>query len=300
MTASDDAIGERLLIGLIGANIMKSLAPALHEDACRALGMTGHYHLMDVDRLPGRTLPQLLGAVVAAGFAGVNVTYPFKQTILPLLDDVAPGARQTGAVNTVIIDRESGRTTGHNTDRSGFRMAFEDGMGRDTANGRNVVLVGAGGAGSAAAFALMDLHVARLAVNDVDPRRAAALVAELQRHFGEARARVAGDPEAELAAADGIVNATPVGMLGLPGVSSVPLDLVETRHWVADVIYTPVETPLIRAATARDCRTLTGAGMAVHQAVDAFRLFTGREADARRMHRTFAAALAARDAKLQS
>ncbi len=103
-------INRQALIGLLGANIMKSLAPALHIDAFTAAGITGHYHLMDVDRLPGRTLQGLLEAVKTAGFIGVNVTFPFKQAVIPLLDSLSPEARQIGAVNTVVISREKPAT----------------------------------------------------------------------------------------------------------------------------------------------------------------------------------------------
>ena len=147
----------KVLVGLIGANIMKSLSPALHVDAFAAAGIDGYYHLMDVDHLPGRRLPQLLDAVKTAGFAGTNVTFPFKQDVLALLDEVDREAAQIGAVNTVTIAPD-GRTTGYNTDRRGFRRSFEEGLGRARAEAATVVLIGAGGAGRAVAFALMDLR----------------------------------------------------------------------------------------------------------------------------------------------
>ena len=99
----------------------------------------------------------------------------------------------------------------------------------------------------------------------------------------------------EIAAADGVANATPIGMAGFPG-NPVPVEALRAGHWVADVIYSPIETELIKAAAAKGARTLTGGGMCVYQAVDAFRLFTGIDPDVARMHRTFNAALAARDA----
>jgi shikimate dehydrogenase len=284
------------LIGLIGANIMKSLAPALHIDAFAAAGISGHYHLMDVDQMPGRTLPALLDAVKTAGFLGVNITFPFKQAIIPLLEDLSPEARQTGAVNTVTITRD-GRTTGHNTDRTGFRLNFEDGLGRAAAEGKTAVLVGAGGAGSAVAFALMDLGLETLIVHDTDPARAAALAADVSTHFGAGSGRVSDRLHNEIVAADGIANATPIGMTGFPG-NPVPVEALHPNHWVADVIYTPIETELIRAAAAKGARVLTGGGMCVYQAVDAFRLFTGISPDAARMHRAFETALAARDLAL--
>src|SRR3984957_3071315 len=216
------------LIGLIGANIMKSLAPALHIDAFNAAGVTGHYHLMDVDQLHGRTLEGLLEAVKTAGFLGVNITFPFKQEVMRLLDALSPEARQTGAVNTVVI-APGGHTPGHNTDRSGFRLNFEDGLGRASAEGKTAVLVGAGGAGSAVAFALMDLGLSALVVHDSDPHRAAALCADVNKHFGDGRCQVSSRLPDEIAAADGVVNAPPIGMSGFPG-NPVPADALRTGH----------------------------------------------------------------------
>jgi shikimate dehydrogenase len=284
----------RSLVGLIGANIMSSLSPALHEDAFAAAGMRGHYHLMDLDRLPGRRLEQLLAAVKATGFDGINVTFPCKQAVLPLLDDISPDARQIGAVNCVTIDND-GRTVGYNTDRIGFRRNFENGLGRASAEGKAAVLVGAGGAGRAVAFALMDLGIATLGVHDTDAGQAKALVADLTRFYGGARCRLVASVEDAISTAAGVVNATPVGMQGIPGIA-VPVAGLGARHWVADVIYSPIETVLIETARAAGARVLTGGGMCVHQAAETFRLFTGIQPDVARMHRTFATALAARDA----
>ncbi|MGB7256959.1 MAG: shikimate dehydrogenase [Pseudolabrys sp.] len=287
---------QRMLIGLIGANIMGSLSPALFAGAFAAAGIDGFYHLIDVDRLPGRTLPQLLDALKTAGFAGANITYPFKQDVVPLLDAVDPEAAQTGAINTVAIAPD-GRTTGYNFDRRGWRNAFEEKFGRSSARGTTVVLVGAGGAGHAVAFALMDLEVERLVIHDRDGARAHALKADLAKHYGASRCRVTDDLERDIAAADGVVNATQVGMRGFPG-NPVPVSALTAAHWAADVIYTPIETDFLRTAAAKGARVMNGGGMCVHQAVEAFRLFTGAEPDLARLHRTFAAALAARDAAL--
>ncbi len=277
----------RILVGLIGANIQQSLSPALHEDAFAAIGMAGHYHLMDVDTLPGRTLEDLLAAARIAGFAGVNVTFPFKEAVIPLLDGVSDEARQIGAVNTVVIDA-SGRTTGHNTDRSGFRAAFLEAFGQDAARDKAVLQLGAGGAGRAVAFALMDLGVAQLGIYDRDTDRARKLCADLG-----ARARPVDAPEPAAASAAGIVNATPIGMQGHPGLPMTP-DGVHAGQFVADVIYTPLETAFLKAAQARGAQTMGGAGMCVHQAADAFRHFSGRTPDIARLKRTFAAAAARR------
>jgi shikimate dehydrogenase len=286
----------RMLLGLVGANIMGSLSPVLFADAFAAAGIDGFYHLLDVDHLPGRRLPQLLDAIKTAGFAGTNITYPFKQDILPLLDAVDPEAAQVGAINTVAISPD-GRTTGYNFDRRGWRHSFEESLGAASAQGATVVLVGAGGAGHAVSFALMDLGVALLVVHDRDGVRANALCGGLARHFGASRCRVASDLGREIAAADGVVNATQVGMRGFPG-NPVPTSALKSSHWAADVIYTPVDTEFIKAATAKGARVLSGNGMCVHQAVEAFRLFTGITPDIARLHRAFAAGYEAREAAI--
>jgi shikimate dehydrogenase len=280
-----------ILVGLIGANIMGSLSPALFADAFAAAGIDGFYHLLDVDRLPGRRLPQLLDAIKTAGFAGANITFPFKQDVIPLLDAVDPEAAQTGAVNTVAIAPD-GRTTGYNFDRRGWRKSFEETFGRSRAERAKVVLIGAGGAGRAVGFALMDLGVAVLVIHDRDGARATALKSDIAKYYGAARCRVTSDLEGDIAAADGVVNATQVGMRGFPG-NPVPVSALTAAQWCADVIYSPVETAFLQAAAAKGCRAMNGGGMCVYQAVEAFRLFTGIAPDVARLHRTFAAALVA-------
>lgn len=283
----------RMLVGLIGSNIQKSLSPALHEDACAQAGLRGHYHLMDLDLLPGRTLADLIHAVRTVGFRGINVTFPCKEAVLPLLDEVSPEARQIGAVNTVTVDG-TGRAHGYNTDRVGFRLALEEILGGEAARGRTVLLVGAGGAGRAVAFALLDLGADAVLVYDTDIARAGRLADALGSEFGEHRSRAVASVASAMENSAGVVNATPVGMLGVPGIP-VPLDTVTSHHWVADVIYTPLETKLIEGARAMGCRVMGGAGMCVHQAAESFRLFTGRAADTSRMQRVFVEAAAARD-----
>jgi shikimate dehydrogenase len=284
----------RMLVGLIGMDIGGSLSPALHEDAFAAAGMVGHYHLMDAAR-PRRGLPELLAAVRLAGFSGVNVTFPFKEAVMALLDEVSPEAAEIGAVNTVVID-EAGRCSGHNTDRLGFRGAFREHLGEQAVRGRPVLLLGAGGAGRAVAFALTDLGAGRLHIHDVEEARAAALCADLGRRFGVGCAVVTPDAVAGAAAADVIVNATPVGMKGHEGLP-MATGSIEARHVVADVIYTPLETAFLAVARGRGARTMGGAGMCVHQAAEAFRLFTGRGAHLGRMHAAFAAAAGRRDSR---
>jgi shikimate dehydrogenase len=283
----------RRLVGLIGSHIGGSLAPALHEDAFAAAGTVGHYHLMDVSELAGRDLPDLLAAARTAGFAGLNITHPFKERVLALLDSVAPDAARIGAVNTVVFAKD-GRSTGYNTDCSGFQRSFAETFGADAARGKHVLLLGAGGAGRAVAFALMELGVGRLSLFDQDTARSADLAAQVNQHFGAGRCVVPTDPEATAATVAGIVNATPVGMTGYTGVP-LPIACLKPAHFVADVIYTPIDTEFVKAAQRAGCRTMNGGGMCVHQAADAFRHFTGISPDVARMQRTFSVALAKRD-----
>jgi shikimate dehydrogenase len=132
-------------------------------------------------------------------------------------------------------------------------------------------------------------------VHDRDAARAQALCDDLAAHFGRPRCRLARELELEVAAADGIVNATQTGMRGFPG-NPIPASSLKTAHWAADVIYTPVETEFIKTAASKGARVLSGNGMCVHQAVEAFRLFTGIAPDAAHLHRAFAAGYAAREA----
>lgn len=283
----------RYLLGLIGANIQRSLSPALHEDALAAAGLGGHYHLIDIERPASAVaLARLLDAVRVLGFAGVNVTHPCKESILPLLDQVAPEAAEVGAVNTVVID-DRGRTSGANTDRPGFAAAVDLALGRGQVAGRAVLLIGAGGAGRAVAHALFDLGAAAVAVHDADHDRAETLALSLRRTRGRAHASL--DPAEPCREVAGVVNATPVGMAGHPG-QPLPSECLRPELWVADIVYTPLETQLVAAARRRGCRVMTGGGMCVHQAAAAFRLFTGVAPDVARMQALFDRLCRQRDA----
>jgi shikimate dehydrogenase len=186
-------------------------------------------------------------------------------------------ARALGAVNTVLF-RDSGRT-GHNTDWSGFAESFRRGLPQ--ARRDHVVLLGAGGAGAAVAYAAMRLGVQRLSIFDIDEARAADLAAKIGQ-----KAKAGGDLDAAMADADGLIHCTPTGMAKHPGMP-LAAELVQGRHWVVDVVYVPLETELLRVARAKGCQTLDGGGMAVFQAAGAFQLFTGLEPDAERMRRHF-------------
>ncbi|MBA1380074.1 shikimate dehydrogenase [Pseudomonas brassicacearum subsp. neoaurantiaca] len=269
-----------VLAGLIGAGIQASRTPTLHEREGDAQGMRYLYRLIDLDalKLDSSALPDLLLAAERMDFTGLNITFPCKQAIIPLLDELSPEANGIGAVNTVVL--KDGKRIGHNTDCLGFAEGFRRGLG-DVARKR-VVQMGAGGAGAAVAHALLLEGVKTLSIFDVETRRAEALADNLNQHFGAGRARAGHELSAAMAEADGLVNTTPMGMAKLPGMP-VPVELLRSALWVAEIVYFPLETELLRNARALGCRTLDGGNMAVFQAVKAFELFSGVAPDAQRM-----------------
>lgn len=272
----------KVLIGLIGAGIQKSLSPALHEEEARHHGMRLHYQLIDLDRSASspEQLPTLLSAARIMGYAGCNVTYPCEQAVIPHLDRLSEEARAMGAVNTVVV--EDGQLVGHNTDGSGWAWGFKRALPH--ANLRRVVLLGAGGAGAAIAHAVLRLGAQHLSIVDAPPERAAQLARDVNALYGD-RAEAA-DIGAAMAQATGLIHATPTGMDKLPG---LPLDvaLLRPAMWVSEVVYFPLDTALLKAARAMGCSVSDGGGMAVGQAVGAFELFTGVTPDASRMDAHF-------------
>ncbi len=276
----------KFLTGLIGAPIAQSASPAMHERAADALGVRCHYQLIEVAGADQAGLRALLDGVRNFGFAGVNVTFPYKEAVVPLLDELSDGARSIGAVNTVVV--RQGKLIGYNTDTSGFERAIEDLV---TASHRGpVALIGAGGVGKAIAFALANLGVAELAVFDADRAKAVQLTAQLH---GRLPVRIAESVEDAMQRAVGVINGTPVGMLPDRN-SPIPAALLQRDVWVADAVYSPLWTPLLLAAKARGCEVMTGRELAIFQAADAFELFTGLRPSTAEMGSAFDAVLAAR------
>jgi len=272
--------------GLIGRAIQASRSPWLHEQEARAQGLELSYELFDFTErgLDDGYLGPLLRRLAAEGFSGVNITYPFKQAVIPLLDGLEDCARGVGAVNTVSM--RGGRLTGYNTDATGFRESLADGL--PDAGLDRVLLLGAGGAGAAVANALLSAGVGRLEISDVDLARAQVLAARLCNDFGTDRILAREFARIDTRAVQGIVNATPMGMAAHPEPAIDPA-LIEPGHWVADIVYFPLETELLRIARAKGCRTLDGSGMVIGQAARAFQIFTGLTADRKRMRASFAA-----------
>jgi shikimate dehydrogenase len=284
MTDTIPLAGPSVLVGLVGRGIQASRSPALHEKEAAEHGLRCIYRLIDLDalRLGIDALPEIVTAAQRFGFAGLNVTHPCKQAVIGLLDELSPDARFLEAVNTVVLT--DGRRVGHNTDWWGFAESFRREL-PDAARGR-VVQFGAGGAGSAVGYALLTLGAGELAIVDTDHGRAEKLARRLAERFGSGRARALQDIAEAMAAADGLVNTTPVGMAKYPG-TPLPPELLRPQLWVADIVYFPLETELLRAARGCGCRVMSGGGMAVFQAAGAFRLFTGGAPEAERMLRHF-------------
>jgi shikimate dehydrogenase len=275
-----------ILLGLVGAGIQASRTPALHEREAAEQGRRCIYQLIDLDRLRlnSGSLEELLIAAERMGFAGLNITHPCKQAVIPLLTELSPDAAAIGAVNTVVL--RDNKRIGHNTDWSGFAESFRRDLGHVAR--QRVVQLGAGGAGAAVAYAAAKLGVAHLSIFDTAPDKSLRLAEQIRARFGADRATAIASVADHVATADGLINTTPIGMDSHPGMP-LPAELLRPDLWVADVIYFPRETALLRAARATGCTTLSGSGMAVFQAVAAFQLFNGIPADAERMLRHFAA-----------
>jgi shikimate dehydrogenase len=255
----------------------------MHENEANALGIRCIYRLLDLNALEFDidSLPVLLDAAELMGFAGLNITHPCKQAVIPLLHELSADARAIGAVNTVkFVD---GRRLGFNTDAAGFEESFRRGLPEASLD--SVIQLGAGGAGAATAYAMLKLGAAHLHIVDSAPDRANALVNNLSQFFDPKRLSSGAD-SAALSTAQGLVHATPTGMREHPGLP-IPAALLRPDLWVAEIVYFPLETELLRAARALGCATLDGGGMAVFQAASAFEIFAGCAVNRDRMLQNF-------------
>ena len=260
----------------------------MHERAADVLGFRCHYQLIELAGAGREELKALLDGVRRLGFAGINVTFPYKEAVVELLDEVSPGAAVIGAVNAVVVS--DNRLIGHNTDRSGFARAVSPFV--TSASPGALAVIGAGGVGKAIAFALAGLGAAELRLFDSEPAKAARLAAQLQGH---GKAYVAHSVEDALRGVAGVVNASPVGMLPNRD-TPVPDALLHDGLWVADAVYSPLWTPLLTAAKARGAAVMTGRDLAIYQAADAFELFTGVRPSTAEMGMAFDGVMAKRHA----
>jgi shikimate dehydrogenase len=284
-----EAANRTYLAGLVGAGIQHSSSPSMHMDEGQSLGLSINYELFDFDVMPtgAARLAAVLDEAEQRGFSGINVTYPSKQAVIPLLHELSPEARALHSVNTVLF--RDGRRIGHNTDWWGFAESFRREM--SDVNPRRVVLVGAGGAGAAVGYAMLKSGTQELRVHDTDRSRAVGLAERMSGLFQECRVTVCDDVESALGNTDGLAHATPTGMQKHPGMP-VPAECLRPPLWVAEIVYVPLLTELLRTARLHGCRTLDGDGMAVFQGAMAFKLFFGVNPDVARMQRRFHSKLA--------
>jgi len=272
------------LVGLIGSGIRESLTPAMHEREGEFHDMRYVYKRIDFSELDvdSSSLPELLTAAERMSFTGLNITHPCKQEIIQYLDDISDEAASIGAVNTVVLTAK-GRV-GYNTDGAAFLKSFQLELGQQPTD--HIVLFGAGGAGTAIAHVMAGRLAKRLTVFDIRRERARKLVDVLRRKYPGLSVEVGDDKRAAVSVANGVINATPIGMASEPGMVLSP-KLLRPTMWVADAIYFPIETELLRIAKTIECPTMNGGRMAVFQAADAFHLFTGVRPDSDRMLQHF-------------
>lgn len=269
-------------LGLIGTGISLSRSPAIHETEAAELGIPLTYRLIDFATLGliDSDLARIVRLLQGMGFSGSNVTYPFKQAVLPLCDTLSEAARTLGAVNTLVFSKTT--IHGDNTDWVGFSWQIEREIGDIV--GQTVAQIGAGGAGSATAYALARHGAGCVSLFDPTPEKAKALAARLAPAFPDCRFIAAASAADAISGAAGIVNATPVGMDTVPGMPFAP-ELMASSQWFTDVIYIPLETELLAAARTQGQIGANGVSMVVGQAAEAFRVVTGVPPDRERMLR---------------
>lgn len=281
------AVRTGFLVGLVGADIGTSLSPALHEREADVLGLRYLYRLLDLDHL-GRPAGEVVAAARLAGYDGLNITHPAKRAVLDQVDELSPEAAAVDAVNTIVL--AAGRAVGHNTDITGFAHAVRIGLPGLSLD--RVVLVGAGGAGTAIAYALLTMGAQAIEIFDRDPRRSSTTADRLTEHFGTGRATMSPLTDRTITTAlrdaDGLAHATPTGMRAHPGLP-VPAGSLHPNLWVADAVYRPLTTELLATARAHGCRVLDGGKMLAFQAAAGFALITGHCPDPARMLHHFEA-----------
>jgi shikimate dehydrogenase len=268
----------RFRLGLIGDNIAASQSPRLHVLAGRLCGLDVTYERL-VPAAMGRSFEEIFAWCQEENFAGINVTYPYKEKVTAHVQVPDPAVAAIGACNTVIFDAPTPH--GANTDHSGFIRAFQTAFGERKPG--HVAMAGAGGVGKAIGFALAGLGCDRLTIFDTNRMRAEPLVEELRAAFSMP-VEIAASIEEAMRDADGLINCTPLGMVGYGG-SAFPLSLIGGQTWAFDAVYTPVDTEFLTACTDANIAVLSGYELFFFQGVDAFKLFTGADVDTQALRR---------------
>ena len=274
--------GQTIKLGLIGDNISRSKSPLLHRTAGRMAGLDVTYDRL-IPRDLGLSFEETFAQAQSTGYRGINVTYPYKEVAARMvtIPDAKVGA--IGAVNTVVFNASG--PEGHNTDYSGFKRAYR-GVRGQTPPGK-VCLIGAGGVGKAIAFALVDLGAEMLCIADLDLAKADGLARSLQPFANETRLLTGTDPVAMAQGAQGIVNCTPLGMVGIGG-TPLPAQAMAGAAWCFDAVYTPVETTFLQDAGGAGLQIISGYELFFGQGVDAWQIFTGAPVDQPALRRVIA------------
>ena len=265
---------EPRLFGLFGDPVEHSLSPCLHQEAFRLLGVEGVYLKF---RVKEADLATAIAAVRCLNFAGVNITIPHKEKVIPYLDELAGDARLTGSVNTVVP--VAGKLIGYSTDGEGFLLSLRQGANVGPA-GKRIVILGAGGAARALAFRLAQAGMAALDMVGRDPEKTRRLTVDLEEKTGFSAGgyTFASSRLPDIAAAaDLVINATPLGMApDLFSRPAFPLSACPAGCLVADLVYNPLETAFLKEASRLGLKTLSGLGMLVYQGMLACQLWTGQ------------------------
>lgn len=270
---ADDRRADTLRLGLIGDNIARSSAPRLHHAAAELCGIALSYERL-VPRTFDLSFDELFDRCASSGYRGVNVTYPYKEQAASRAPIREPRLRTLGGINTVLFDPTG--PAGYNTDYSGFISAYRRRFAGEEPG--TVCLLGAGGVGKAVAFALLAFGLRELRIVERDRGRADQLASALRGVESHLRIDVSDDPSRGADGADGVVNCTPIGMVGLEG---TPLErrLMRRATWAFDAVYTPLVTRFLKDADDEGLRVLSGYELFFYQGIDAFERFTGRRPD---------------------
>jgi shikimate dehydrogenase len=271
----------KIRLGLVGDNIAASRAPDLHHAAARLCGIDVVYERL-VPKDLGLTFDQVVARAKADGLRGLNITYPYKEQILRFATIEDPALEAIGACNTVLFGE---RTTGLNTDYTGYIAAFKGRFG-DVLPGI-VAIAGSGGAGKAIAFALARLGATSLRLFDIDEQKSQALAKALQKSEPAMSVHIAPTLQKACDGADGLINCTPMGMVGYGGnpFAGIPF---AGRKWLCDAVYTPLETTFLNESKAAGVDILSGYELFLYQGIHAFELFTGRKVDAAALRQALA------------
>lgn len=265
-------------LGLIGDNIAASRAPRLHELAGAQNSKTIRYDRL-VPREIGDTFDGVFDGLEAQGYRGSNITYPYKEHVVKKVTIEDPLVRAIGAVNTVIFDGKN-PPKGFNTDYSGFVAAYERSRKTDTPG--TTLMIGTGGVGRAVAFGLIALGVTELRLVDMDLAKAEALADDLRGAAPDVKITAGTDAPAAANGADGLINCTPVGMVGKGGTPLAGAAMSGAK-WAFDAVYTPVETAFLIDAAAAGLSIISGWELFFYQGVHAWALFTGLPLDETRL-----------------